>query len=279
MSDTARISPTAYATGHMWVRLGLSHPALSTPRGRRLDTAFSLAIQPRRLLGGTGAFDTLMRTRHTGIDCLLEQAIEAGKVTQVIELAAGFSGRGWRMMQKYGDRLTYLETDLPHMAALKRDMLEGAGLLSENHQLRELDALAEDGPLSLQAVADTLNPERGLAIITEGLMSYLDPETAMSLWQRLALQLKCFPQGLYLSDGYVQSEVRSFSSAVIKTILQRFVSGKLHTHYTSPQDATDKLTASGFDRATLHAARDLPATAELGTLPGGSRVRVLEAWV
>jgi len=33
-------------------------------------------------------------------------------------------------MKRYGDRLTYIETDLPHMARLKRELLEKAGLLS-----------------------------------------------------------------------------------------------------------------------------------------------------
>ncbi len=278
MSETDRISPTAFATGHMWVRLGLSHPAMSTPRGVRLDRAFSLAIQPRRLLGGTGAFDTLMRARHTGIDCLLEQAIESGKLSQVIELAAGLSGRGWRMTQKFPD-LTYIETDLPAMAELKHGMLDGTGLLSDRHQVRVVDALTDAGPESLAALIDTLDSSKGTAIITEGLMSYMDPDTAVTLWQRISGQLKRFPQGLYLSDGYVQSEVKSFSSTLIKTILQRFVKGGLYTHYSSAEDATQKLTSNGFARASLHAARDLPATRELGTKPGGSRVRVLEAWV
>lgn len=278
MTDTTRISPTAYATGYMWYRLGLSHPALATKRGKRLDRAFSLAIQPRRLLGGTGAFDTLMRTRHTGIDYLLEQAITDGRISQVIELAAGFSGRGWRMTQKY-PQLNYIETDLPHMAAIKREMLASAGLLSSRHQVQDIDALLDEGTLSLAALIDTLDTSRGTAFITEGLMSYMDPDSARGIWQRLSTQLQRFPHGLYLSDGYIESEVKSLSSSLIKTILQRFVKGRLHNHYTSANDATAKLTGNGFARATLHAAKTLPATRELGAQPGGNRVRVLEAWV
>lgn len=278
MSDTSRISPTAYATGYMWYRLGLSDPALATERGKRLDRAFSIVIQPRRLLGGTGAFDTLMRARHMGIDYLLEQAIDAGKVSQVIELAAGFSGRGLRMVQKY-PHLNYIETDLPHMATIKRDMLASAGLLSDRHQVRDIDALLDAGPLSLPDLIDHLDKDSGTAIITEGLMSYMDPYHARSIWQRLSTQLRRFPVGLYLSDGYIESEVKSLSSSIIKTILQRFVKGRLHNHYSSAEDATAKLTTHGFDRATLHAARSLPATSKLGTMPGGSKVRVLEAWV
>ncbi len=164
------------------------------------------------------------------------------------------------------------------MAQLKSDMLRSADLLTDRHRVLELDALAEDGPDSLAAVINTLDHNQGVAIITEGLMSYLDPAVATALWQRIATQLKRFPQGVYISDGYVQSEVRGLSSRIIKTILQRFVSGRLHTHYDSPADAQQKLTAQGFSRAQLHAAKDLPATRELALHAGGNRVRVVEAW-
>ena len=43
---------------------------------------------------------------------LLERAIEAGGVTQVIELACGLSPRGWRFANRYGERLRSIEADL-----------------------------------------------------------------------------------------------------------------------------------------------------------------------
>src|SRR5581483_12294560 len=36
--STARVSPTAYYTGHVWCRNGLSHPALDTREGAALFT-------------------------------------------------------------------------------------------------------------------------------------------------------------------------------------------------------------------------------------------------
>ena len=279
MSSSERISPTAYATGHMWVRLGLSHPALSTPRGKRLDRAFSLAIQPGTLIGRPGAFDTLMLARHKGIDSLLEQAIEAGQITQVIEIAAGMSGRGWRMAKKYGDRLTYIEADLPHMAALKRRMLSDADLLTPKHSVVEIDALADDGLQSLAAITATLDQSQGLAIITEGLMNYLDTETAVGVWQRIAVQLKGFPHGLYLADAFLNAGNQGLSSRVIRTLLQGFVKGSLHVHYDSVADAERITRDAGFIRATLHNPADLPATRELAKSRGADRVHVLEAWV
>lgn len=251
---------------------------LSNPQGKRLDRAFSLALQPRRFLGASGSLDTLMRTRHLGIDYLLEQAIESGKVSQVIELAAGLSGRGWRMAKQYADRLTYIETDLPAMAAVKREMLATAGLLSNQHRVVDVDALLDEGPLSLAALCKTLDPDQGLAIVTEGLLSYLNPTTAKALWLRISGQLQGFKHGLYISDGYIQSEVQSLSSTLIRSVLQPFVRGRLHNHYDSAKDAQEKLKAHGFTQATLHAARDLPATAKLGVTKPGRRVRILEAW-
>ena len=68
----------------------------------------------------------------------LEQAIEQHGVSQVIEVAAGLSARGWRFVERYGDQLTYVETDLPEMAARKRRALERIGTLSERHRVIDL---------------------------------------------------------------------------------------------------------------------------------------------
>ena len=38
--STARLSPTAHATGYLWYRHGLSDAALVTPQGKRLDRGF-----------------------------------------------------------------------------------------------------------------------------------------------------------------------------------------------------------------------------------------------
>ena len=196
----------------------------------------------------------------------------------MIEIAAGMSGRGLRMAEKYGDRITYIETDLPEMAALKRSMLENAQLLSAHHTVIEMDALADDGPGSLTAIMATLDSSQGLAIITEGLMNYLEPDTAISLWQRIAQQLQAFPQGLYLADAFLKTGNQGLSSRFLRAILQRFVSGGLYVHYDSEEEAERVTVNAGFKQATMHHPRDLEATQALGNRRGGDRVRVLEAW-
>jgi O-methyltransferase involved in polyketide biosynthesis len=272
-SNSEQVSPTAYATGHMWVRLGLSHPALSTPQGRRLDRAFRIFL---RVIGGA-SFGNLMLARHLGIDAQLTHAIEEGRVGTVIEIAAGLSGRGVRMMQRYGKRIRYIETDLPQMATLKRDLLDRAGLLSKRHQVLELNALSDKGVHSLAALVKTLDKTKGIAIITEGLMNYLDPDAAKAVWSRIAKNMKLFPHGLYLADGYVRSGNRSVSALLFGAVLSTFVRGRMHIHFNNTAHAVEIMRKAGFRSAALHKTRNLPETQTIAKKKGGERVLILEA--
>ena len=134
------------------------------------------SLQPGMLVSraaGGATLEAYLLARHRAIDALLERAIERGEVSQVIEVACGLSPRGWRFATRHGDRLLYVEADLPDMAARKRAALERMGSLGDRHRVVEIDALRDDGPASLAAVAAELDPGEGLAIITEGLLGYL----------------------------------------------------------------------------------------------------------
>lgn len=276
MSNSEQISPTAYATGYLWYRLGLSHEALATARGKRLDRLFQGILKALRPLGGT-PFDDLMLARHLGIDALLTRAIDSGRVGQVIEIAAGLSGRGLRFTRRYGDKLLYLETDLPAMAQTKRGLLERAGLLGARHQVLELDALVDEGERSLAAIAGRLDPKVGTAIITEGLMNYLDPPVAQGLWARIARNLQRFPQGLYLADAYLRSENTGLYQRIFRKILATFVRGGMHVHFASAEDGVQMMRGTGFASASIHEPAALRETAHIALRPGGRRVRILEA--
>lgn len=276
-APTARVSPTAYATGYFWYRQGLSHPAFATPQGRRLDRGFRALI---RLVRATSGFslDALMLARHLGIDARLSEAIESGKVGQVIEIAAGLSPRGWSFMQRYGERLRYFETDLPAMAACKREILGRTGSLSERHRVLELDALADSGPQSLAEVAKQLDPALGTAIVTEGLMNYFDPASAAAVWQRIAGTLSGFPQGVYFSDVYFHERRPHPAVLAFGALLSLFVRGRMHFHFASPQDLVAKMKAAGFRRVRTVQTSAIAATREYAKQRGGDGVRVLEAW-
>jgi O-methyltransferase involved in polyketide biosynthesis len=275
-SSTDRVSPTAHATGYLWFRHGLSDAALITPQGKKLDRGFSALTRMTRLLSGI-SLDAMMLARHKGIDARLCRAIDEGRVTQVIEIAAGLSARGWRMRQRYGDRITYVETDLPAMARTKRALLEQAGLLGEHHRVVELDALATRGSRSLGAVARSLDPEQGTAIITEGLMNYLAPKAADAVWKRIAQVLRTFPQGIYLSDVYLTHDNRNLAMLAFGAILQAFVRGRMHVHFHSETRAAARMEAAGFSSVVLHRTASIPEASQHAKIRGGGLVRILEA--
>ena len=91
-ADSERVSPTAYATGYFWYRHGLSHPGLLIPEGRKMDRRFRLLMGLVKAVSGV-SIEALMLARHKGIDALLARHVESGRVTQVVELAAGLSRR------------------------------------------------------------------------------------------------------------------------------------------------------------------------------------------
>lgn len=244
------ISPTAHYTGYVWTHNGLSTPELTTPEGRVLFDALHPLMVASGMLGRP-SLEAYLLARHRAIDALLERAIERDEISQVLEVAAGLSPRGWRFAQRFGDRITYVEADLPAMAARKRAALERARSLGDVHQVRDLDALAESG---LAELATELDPDRGLAIVTEGLLGYLSPGDVSSLWRRFAATLRGFAAGRYISDLHLGSaqtiEVRGF-----RLLLSAFVRGRVYMHFGSAAEAEAALREAGFDTASVERAK------------------------
>jgi len=207
-------------------------------------TATEPLMLARRATGGFTLEDYLL-ARHSVIDELLEEEIGSGRVGQVIEIAAGMSPRGWRFTERHAD-LVYVETDLPGMAKRKREALAEIGDRPPGHRVAELDALSADGPQALGAVAGDLDPERGLAVVTEGLLSYLDDEMVEGLWHRIADVFERFDHGRYVFDLGVGSVGTGATATAFRTALGAFVRGRVHEHFPEDEDATRALHAAGF---------------------------------
>jgi O-methyltransferase involved in polyketide biosynthesis len=269
------VSPTAHYTGEAWVRNGLSHPRLATWQGRVLFGALRAPIALSRALGGP-TLEGLLLARHRIIDSVLERLIETGEVGQVIEAASGMSPRGWRFSERYGDRVTYIEGDLPEMARRKRVALAKAGSLSDTHRVEELDVLREHGPASLAEVSETLDRDRGLAIVTEGLLTYLDDLAVASIWRRFATVLGEFPTGCYLADLRLAGSTPGVSERAFNLILSGFVRGRVYPHFADDPDAAAALKAAGFREARVHRGDDHAATTDLADDPGAALIRIVE---
>ena len=272
MSPSETISPTAHYTGYVWARNGLSHPELATTEGRILFESLRPIMIVSGALGGA-SLEPYLLARHRAIDALLVRAIEEHGVSQVVEVASGLSPRGWRFMSRYGDRLTYVEADLPDMAERKRAALERIGSLSESHRVKALDALRDDGPGSLAELAPELDPAQGLAIITEGLLGYLDTDSVLGIWQRFARTLHGFTGGCYISDLHL-GDVQTAAIRAFRVLLGAFVRGRVHLHFSSAAEAEAALRAAGFDSAEVRRASDLVPDSRG---PGSGLVHILEA--
>jgi O-methyltransferase involved in polyketide biosynthesis len=270
------ISPTAHYTGAVWVRNGLSHPALATREGRLFYRALAPAAAASRALGGP-TLEGLLLSRHRIIDALLAEAIDAGRLSQVVEVACGMSPRGWRFATRYGDRLTYVEADLPAMAERKRAALERIGAPGGAHRVAELDALRDDGPLSLAAVAAELDPERGLAIVTEGLLSYFGRDDVVGMFHRFARELRRFGEGLYLADLHLGGVELSTTERAFRAGLSSFVGRQVHVHFDGEAAAAEELRAAGFADARLHRADRHPAAGDAASDPAAARVHIVDA--
>jgi O-methyltransferase involved in polyketide biosynthesis len=270
------ISPTAHYTGYVWFAHGYSHDAFATRPGRLMYQA----LRPPNVVGRAAGLPTLegmLLARHRLIDLRLTQAIDAGEISQVIEVAAGLSPRGWRFARMYGDKITYVEADLPGMIARKREILKKLATGDvPSHRTVEINALADAGPTSIDAICATLDPTRGTAIVTEGLINYFDRETVIAIWQRFARALAPFPRGLYLSDLLLRESNRGPLTTGFSWLLSAFVRGKVHLHFATESDAEDALAASGLT-GVLHDPNDFAFELPDLEAAGAARVRVIEA--
>jgi O-methyltransferase involved in polyketide biosynthesis len=259
MSSSEAVSPTAHYTGYVWARNGLSHPELETTEGRLLFESLRLPMAVGGVLGRP-TLERYLLARHRAIDALLERAIEDDGVTQVVEVAAGLSPRGWRFTERYDD-LVYIEGDLPGMVERKRGALERMGSLSDRHRVVELDALRTRGRGSLSSVVRGLDTSAGLAIITEGLLGYLPTDAVEAIWRRFARTLGRFATGRYFSDIHLAEQLTPEARA-FRVLLSAFVRGRVYMHFDRVEDVEAALLDAGFASVTVRASTEVVGAEE-----------------
>jgi O-methyltransferase involved in polyketide biosynthesis len=276
-NKSAKISPTAHYTGYIWWKYGLSDERLRSKQG----VILYYLLQPMMFISGKTNGPQLkdfLLARHKLIDLQLQEAIESGKVTQVIEIAAGLSPRGLRFAKKYGNKITYIEADLEGMANRKRELISDI-IDNKHHQIVTIDALADEGSQSLAEISQKFSKDQGVAIITEGLVNYFDENNVRGMWKRFANTLSQFPHGLYFSDIHLASHNKGRQANVFSKILSTFVRGGVFLHFSQREDAEKVLQDSGFKTAKLHKPGDWKNKVKECDAKGANLVRVIEASV
>lgn len=155
--------------------------------------------------------------------------------------------------------------------------MQDAGLLTPGHRVAELDVRQTAGPRSLHAVAATLDPRIGTAIITEGLINYLAPDQVSHLWRNITTTLNGFPRGLYLTDLHFRSVRRSPVVKLFGNSLSRVVGSRMHVHFDNADHALSTMLRHGFSEARVEGATQLAANHDIADTPSARHVHVLAA--
>ena len=275
--DTSRISPTAFFTGHTWVRNGLGDPALVHRRAAVWHAATRAAMNPLARCMGVPGLEDMLVARHRGIDTRLEAAIRQQGVKQVVELASGLSARGLRMTRAIPG-LTWVDADLPGMARRKRERIERVHGVVDGYTVAEVNVLHREGPQCIGRLIDRLKPGVPTAVITEGLTMYFPLHETQGIWRRIRGLLGAIgAPGVYLSDLHLHADLARFRPAMwfIDT-LERIARGGVHIHFDTLDEVVAALVAVGFDDVFAHVPQGPIALDESGERP---LVRVLEARV
>ncbi|HEX4870456.1 MAG TPA: class I SAM-dependent methyltransferase [Moraxellaceae bacterium] len=276
--DSSGISFTAFYTGEVWRRHGLSVDFLAQPQGRLLYLAGRPVERLAEAVLG-GGNEVMLLQRHLIIDHLLERAVRDEGFTQVVEIACGLSPRGTLMARRFAAQdLHYIEADLPAMAARKRALLEDAGELGPRHRVLDLDILAQDVPHALEAVFAGLDPARKTLVITEGLVNYFDHATITGFWARLAGALRRFPAGLYLTDLYPNFQWHRIARAaqLFKTGLAFATRSRVTLHFGNEAAIRAGFHDAGFAAARVHLPESYYGVLPIPVQRTPSFVRVVE---
>ena len=163
--DFSTISPSA-----RWLLLAKSHS--DVPFAREVaeivcgPESVAAAAQP-------GSIQAAMRQQHFVLRARsIDEALDGVGAKSVVEIAAGFSFRGLARASR--DAVHYLDTDLPELIELKRDVLArlAPGPLVGTYRVEPLDAM--DAAAFARAVASL--PDGPVTIVQEGLLMYLDDD-------------------------------------------------------------------------------------------------------
>lgn len=138
------------------------------------------AITAYQADGVTDEYAALVRPdiapRHEARYKIIDKLLKESGMRQVIEIAAGFSGRGMAMTD--APDVCYVEIDLPDVAAIKREVVRKV-LHGERPSLHIAagDAMVRE---SIMAAAEEAAVTGPVVVITEGLLRYFSfPEKAV----------------------------------------------------------------------------------------------------
>ena len=261
----------------MWYRNGLSLPELYSLLGHIGYWLLKPINGLIKLLTGAD-IETFLLERHKVIDHKTAALIERHPDLQIVEIACGLSPRGARIMASDQGGLKYVEADLPDMAARKRNLLQRLNLLGPKHTVTTCNILNEQGDDSLESLLDSLDQERPVLIITEGLVNYFELPVISKVWEHMAARLKVFPAGYYITEVYPDLQEHPYYKWMqrVKKLVALLTQGDYPLHYTSDKHMKEGFEGCGFRKAVISNPSDYYKRLQLLELKTPSAVRIVE---
>jgi O-methyltransferase involved in polyketide biosynthesis len=199
---------------------------------------------------------------------IVAQVLKSG-ITQVLELASGFSLRGLAMAQN--PQIHYVESDLGDLTHEKLALISKIRLQHHlkdygNHRIAAANALE---PEQLREAVRFFQPHQALAVVNEGLIQYLS-HTEMKVLAKNIRELLLEFGGVWITpDFFIRAESQNVSEKRKK--FRQAVSGVTETEmYASAFENDDQMDAffeeSGFVRQRLSQVKEAGELVSVKTL-------------
>ncbi len=194
-----RIAPTAHYTAYVWHRLGLPYAHLfATARGARLFWSFRAAAEWIAAVHPTlPSMPQYLELRHRAI----EHALTEAGPDRIVELGAGLSRRGvtWAV----DHQVDYIEVDLPHMIAAKREAIARRAPTDLREKIRARlrhEAVNVLSPELSAWLARELGGAKRPVVVAEGLLGYFGLDERLGIAESVATALGAVGGGTFICD-------------------------------------------------------------------------------
>ena len=184
--------------------------------------AAELMLHPKKYIADLDAMDFGFKARLMHFESRyrsIDQLLEGLSVKNVLELSSGFSFRGLDLIQRKD--VNYIDTDLPEIIDIKKSFI--AGLTSAGYspigKLQTLTLNALDEHRFNEVV--NLFPPGELAILTEGLLMYLNPEEKKRLFNVIHKILNVRGGYWIVADVYIRKNI-DLKNVMVTEHLQQF---------------------------------------------------------
>lgn len=245
-TGNARVSLTGYATASAWAYFGFEHADwFDSWRGRALFLPLHIGSRALiRLSPLAGYFTQTLYWRHVWFS----RWLAAQSPSIAIEIGAGLSARGISHT-RIQPHCRWVDYDLPGMVSARQRYLRGRTLPS-NYRLAAGDLL----DASLGSELDLDGVDGAAAVMTEGVIDYLDAQEKARAFQTIAGLLRRAGGGRYLFEVHTRDRLKASGryTDVLLQPLQRIVGRDLFSQLFDDSDhACQALVAAGFTEARV----------------------------